>query len=89
MRVARGGVDFVVTQELADHAQALTEGKGSRGESVSEVMNVHGFEAGFLGNDLPLGQTAEAGAVYAIRQDLGGRATGEAAQHSENLRRRL
>ena len=46
MSVAGGGADLGVSEELADHGQALAERKRFRGVAVAQVVDAHALQSG-------------------------------------------
>ena len=44
MRISRGGIDHVVTKQLADHRERLPERQRPGGEGVTQVMDSHVVE---------------------------------------------
>ena len=41
MGIPRGGLDLRVTEELADHRQALSEGQGAGRKAVPQVFSLY------------------------------------------------
>jgi len=46
MRIAGGGLHLPMTEELANHRQALAERERPGGERVTQVVQAHAVEAG-------------------------------------------
>ena len=62
MGITGGRLHLAVTEELADHRQALAEGERPRGVGVAQVVNAHVFQLGLLANYPPrCVQVAQAG----------------------------
>ena len=53
MRVAGGGLDPAVAQQLSDHAQALAERQRATRPAVPQVMDAHAVEPGFAPHQKP------------------------------------
>ena len=68
MGVTGGRLDLRVSQQFADHGQALAERQRAGSERVTEVVNSHPVESG-AGSDTPPGvlQVGEVPALFAAR----------------------
>ena len=53
MGISRRGLDLRVSEQLADHRQALTRGDGRGGEGVAQVVDTHVLDPGAGADALP------------------------------------
>ena len=83
MRVSRGRGHHPVSEQIANHRQALAERQRAGGERVSQVMQADVFEPGVLADAVPgVVEVDQPGALLPAREHprIAGRA-GEAVQH--------
>ena len=52
MRVARGGLDPVVAQQLPDHAQVLAERQRTARPGMTQVMDAHNIYCAEMSGDV-------------------------------------
>ena len=87
MRIARGRLDLVVTEQLADHRQALTERQRPGSEAVPQVVKPHIGEVRLRPHPVPV--MIEIGKVFAgLRARNDPRVARDAGQFRQHPRRR-